>query len=66
MDERASDERDGFQIGGTESLLVDYDKALDIRAALHADAVCVRLRVACGSVVASHIELREIPKSDSL
>ena len=65
MDERASDERDRFQIGGAESLLVDYDQALDISPALH-DAACTRLRVACGSVVASRVKLKEIPKSDSL
>ena len=65
MDERASDERDGFQIGGAESLLVDYDQALDISATLH-DVVYARLRPACGFVVASRVKLKEIPKSDSL
>ena len=41
MDQRARDARDGFQIGGAESLLVDYYQALDINAALH-DVVGVR------------------------
>ena len=35
MYQRARDKGDGFQIGGAEPFLVDYDKAFDINTALH-------------------------------